>query len=111
MKDLDFDLDGVPSDWVDAGGGVKRKILVYNDQIMMVCHRYVKGGVGPLHQHPHVQASIVISGKFELTRAGRTMSFGPGDSILMPSGVPHGALCVETGDMIEIFSPLRKEFV
>lgn len=111
MKLTDFDLDGTPQDWIDAGGGVLRKILVFNDDIMMVCHRYEVGSVGPLHSHPHVQASYVASGKFELTRNGETMSFEAGDSILMPSGVTHGALCTEPGDMIEVFSPYREEFI
>lgn len=111
MKNLDFNMDGRAEDWSDAGGGVTRKILVYNDQIMMVCHRYIEGAVGPLHNHPHVQASIVISGKFELTRDGKSMTFNKGDSILMPSEIEHGALCLEAGDMIEVFAPMRNEFV
>ena len=49
--------------WEDAGGGVERQILGYNDNIMMVKVKFDKGEVGAMHSHPHSQVTYVASGK------------------------------------------------
>ncbi len=54
----------------DLGGGVTRKVLSY-DETMMVCElTFKKGSVGNLHHHPHHQIGYVLSGSFEVTCAG-----------------------------------------
>ena len=44
--------------------GVKRKILCYNDDIMMCEIKFKKGAEGILHSHPHIQTTYVIKGSF-----------------------------------------------
>jgi quercetin dioxygenase-like cupin family protein len=45
--------------WTDLGEGVMRKILVFNDELMLMKVRFKKGAIGALHQHPHTQISYV----------------------------------------------------
>ena len=46
---------------------------------------------------------------FEIDGVGKIVK--KGDSVLLPSNVPHGVYCCETGIVLDIFTPMRKEFV
>ena len=52
-------------EWEELGGGVSRKFLGYDNQIMMVKVKFEKGALGAPHQHFHTQATYCVSGKFE----------------------------------------------
>ena len=51
--------------WEELGGGVSRKFLGYDNQIMMVKVKFENGALGAPHQHFHTQATYCVSGKFE----------------------------------------------
>ena len=53
--------------WENAGEGVVRQIMAYNDDLMMVKVKFETGAVGTPHTHPHTQATYVASGVFEFT--------------------------------------------
>jgi quercetin dioxygenase-like cupin family protein len=97
--------------WTDAGNGVKRKILTHDEALMLVLFRFEKGGVGAPHSHPHIQCSYVASGRFEMTIGGETRIIEPGDSTIVPSGVVHGAVALEAGELIDAFTPARADFL
>lgn len=104
LKDTDVE-------WYAKPGDTTRKILVYEPEILMMRNAFTKGLSGPLHNHPHVQASYVISGRFEITIDGVTKEMGPGDSFLIQSNLMHAAKCIEAGEIIEVFTPIREDFV
>ncbi len=97
--------------WQDMLGDTRRKILVYEPQILVMRNAFRTGQAGPLHSHPHVQASYVVTGRFEITIDGTTEELGPGDSFLVRSGLPHAAKCLEAGEIIEVFTPIREDFL
>ena len=94
-----------------AGEGVKRKILSYTDELMCVENHFEKGSIGAMHHHPHTQITYVVSGKFEFTINGEKKVVCAGDSMLKKDSVEHGCVCLEEGILLDIFSPMRKEFV
>ena len=95
----------------DLGGGVSRRVLAYNEQLMLVEVNFETGGVGSVHTHPHCQNSYVSSGRFRFTVDGESVDVGPGDTLAFPPNVPHGTLCLEAGTLIDVFTPMRKDFV
>ena len=95
----------------DLGGGVSRKILSYNESLMSVEVRFEKGAIGSMHTHPHVQISYVLDGKFEATIGGETKIITKGDTYITEPDVPHGVVCLEAGALLDIFTPMRKDFV
>ena len=97
--------------WQPAGQGVRRKILGYCDELMTVRFAFETGGVGALHQHPHLQTSVVTSGVFDVTISGVTQRLRPGDCYIVPSNAVHGAVCIEAGELIDSFTPMRKDFL
>jgi quercetin dioxygenase-like cupin family protein len=105
-----FTADG-DTPWTDAGHGVRRKIVAHAPSLMMVRFLFETGGVGQPHSHPHVQTSLVMSGRFALTIGGETRELGPGDSYMVPSGVVHSALAIEGGELVDAFTPMRDDFL
>ena len=80
-------------DWKELGGGIKRKIMAHNTEMMVVKVAFETGGIGALHLHPHTQASYVSKGKFEITIDGQTQTLSEGDVYFVHSGLEHGAVC------------------
>lgn len=91
--------------------GVVRRILAYSDDAMCVENRFETGGVGAMHSHPHTQISYVVSGRFRFTIGEATREVGPGDTLLKEHGVPHGCVCLESGILLDFFTPMRQDFL
>ncbi|ODT14204.1 MAG: cupin [Kaistia sp. SCN 65-12] len=97
--------------WEPAGEGVTRKILTYRDEVMMVRVRFETGAIGPAHSHPHIQCSLVESGVFDITIAGHTERLVAGDSFTVPPDAIHGAVNIEAGVLVDVFTPMRRDFL
>lgn len=97
--------------WTDVGDGIRRKVMAYNADMMLSKVDFQVGSIGTLHHHPHTQASYVSKGKFEITISGISKVLSAGDVYFVPSGEIHGALCVEAGELIDVFSPMRADFL
>ena len=97
--------------WEVIASGMKRKIMAWDENLMMVKVAFEKGAIGTLHQHPHSQISHVESGKFEVQIDGQRKQLGSGDAFYIPSNAVHGAICLEAGVLIDIFSPMREDFL
>lgn len=98
-------------EWETVGEGLKRKIMAYDDHIMLVKVDFQKGAVGQLHEHYHSQATYVVSGEFELTVGDETKVVKGGDAFYIPPHVMHGAICLKDGVLIDVFSPIREDFM
>ncbi len=97
--------------WEAAGEGIRRKVLTYDNGVMMVRVAFEAGAVGAAHSHPHVQCSLVEDGVFDITIDGRTERLWQGDSFLVPPNAIHGAVAVEAGVLLDVFTPMRDDFV
>ncbi len=98
-------------EWEDLGAGVSRKLLTYNNAVMMAKIKFKAGAVGEPHRHPHVQCSYVESGEFELTIDGVSRKLTAGDSFLVPTNKLHGAVALTDGVLIDVFTPMREDFL
>src|SRR6476619_544571 len=97
-------------DWETADAGVERKILGYDDQVMMVGVRFEKGAVGSLHHHVHRQISYVESGRFEVTIDGKKSILEKGDCFFVAPDLVHGVVALEKGSLVDVFTPARMDF-
>lgn len=98
-------------EWEVLGGGVSRKFLGYDNQIMMVSVKFDKGALGAPHQHFHTQATYVVSGKFEFEIDGIKQIVEAGDGVYIEPNLLHSAVCLEEGELIDTFSPVREDFL
>ena len=96
---------------IQLGGGVTRRILSYDDNLMSVEVAFETGAVGAPHTHPHTQCSYVLSGRFSYSVEGEAVELNPGDSIVVPSNLLHGTVCLEKGVLLDIFTPMREDFL
>ncbi len=95
----------------NLGGGVTRKIIAY-DEGMMVCElTFEKGAVGELHHHPQEQIGYVISGSFEVSDNGETKVLKAGDCYLVKPDSVHGVKALENSKLLDVFTPMRKDFL
>ena len=101
----------MPYPIVTTGPGVTREVLSNHPDLMVVAFRFTAGGEGALHSHPHVQATYVQSGRFAFTIDGTDREVGPGDSFVIPSNAVHGCRCLESGVLIDCFTPRRDDFL
>lgn len=98
-------------EWEELGGGVSRKFLGYDNQIMMVKVKFEKGAVGSPHHHFHTQATYCVEGKFEFEIDGEKQIVNGGDGVYIEPNLVHSAVCLEEGMLIDVFSPVREDFL
>lgn len=95
----------------DLGGGIRRKVLGFGPELMIVRVWFEKGAVGEVHAHHHSQSSYVESGRFEVFIDGEKRILEAGDSFYVSPDLDHGAVCLEQGILIDTFSPVREDFL
>jgi len=91
--------------------GVVRQILGYDDSLMVVRVQFEQGAVGYRHSHEHSQVAYVESGVFEFSIGDESKQLKAGDSAYIAPNVPHGATCKEAGVLLDVFSPVREDFL
>ena len=97
--------------WIELGGGTRRRIDCYNRDMMLVEVNFDAGAVGSDHSHPHTQISYVLEGEFTYHIEGKAHHMVKGDSIVVDSGKVHGCTCLAAGTLLDVFSPMREDFV
>ncbi len=97
--------------WEQVGDGLRRKIMAYDDSLMVVKVDFEKGAIGTLHHHYHSQISHVEKGVFEVEINGDKKILKAGDAFIVPPNAIHGAVCLEAGVLIDVFSPMREDFI
>lgn len=96
---------------ISTDTGVTRQVLSHSPEIMVVSFRFESGASGRLHSHPHVQSTYVSRGRFRFFRDGEAHELKAGDSLVIPSNTEHGCQCLETGELIDCFTPRRDDFL
>jgi len=102
---------GAEIPWEQVGKGLSRQILGYDGQIMLVRVKFQKGAIGYVHEHYHSQSTYVVSGQFEVMINGEKKILKDGDGFYVEPDAPHGAVCLEDGELIDVFSPVRADFL
>ena len=97
--------------WETVAGGVRRQVLGHGTDLMIVRVEFQSDAVGALHHHPHRQATYVAAGRFEVTVGNDRTELLAGDCFYAPSDVPHGVRALEDGVLIDVFTPIREDFL
>jgi quercetin dioxygenase-like cupin family protein len=97
--------------YVDAVPGIRRKTLAHGDATLLTEFRLEAGAVLPVHDHPHEQTGYLVAGRLRLTVRDETRDMSPGDSWSIPGGVPHGGEALEHAVAVEVFSPVREDYL
>jgi quercetin dioxygenase-like cupin family protein len=111
MTEQKFFAQAGDTAWTELAPGNTRRVLIHTPELMQVEFGFDKGAVGALHSHPHIQVSYVAEGSFEVTIDGQTQVVGQGGSFIVPSGLVHGVVALEKGRLVDVFTPMRQDFV
>ncbi|MDR0485351.1 MAG: cupin domain-containing protein [Elusimicrobiota bacterium] len=112
VKDQEFvENDLISFEDVPGNDAMKRKILAYSDSLMCVENYFKSGAAAPLHSHPHTQIAYIVEGVFEFDADGKKYILKKGDSLFLKSNVLHGVKTIEKGIVLDVFNPMREDFV
>ncbi len=78
---------------------------------MVVEISFEKGGIGAIHSHEHEQVAYVKSGIFEFTIGEAVRTIKEGDSLYIEPNTLHGAKAIEAGVIVDVFTPMREDFL
>jgi len=91
--------------------GIRKQNLVHGKKTQMVKFFLEKGKSIPIHAHIHEQTGYMISGKMVLSVDSKEHTVNPGDSWCIPGKTPHSAKMIENCVVVEVFSPVRKDYI
>lgn len=98
---------------------VKKEVM--NDKIWrkvisgekaMVAQVFIaKDGVVPTHHHESEQISYIVEGALKFELQGKEIVVRKGEVLHIPSNVPHRAVALEDTLDLDIFSPIRIDWL
>lgn len=104
-------VENTRNGWKEVAPGVRLQTLEVGRQMHMVAFQLGAGGKIPPHIHPHEQCGYLVSGKVVMERGNGPETFYPGASWSIPGGVEHGVEVVEESLVVEVFSPVREDYL
>jgi quercetin dioxygenase-like cupin family protein len=91
--------------------GVDFVVLSHGPESMVTKMLYKEGDKPPLHKHPNEQSGYVVSGRYRIAFGDHDQVIGAGDSYCIPRDVEHHFEVIEPGEVIDFFSPPRKDYL
>src|SRR5271167_3460685 len=89
---------------------IARKIIT-GDKAMVAQVFLAKGAVVPEHHHESEQITYILEGALEFHLEGKTVVVSAGQVLRIPSHVPHAAVALEDTLDLDIFSPIREDWL
>jgi quercetin dioxygenase-like cupin family protein len=91
--------------------GIERQMVVGGK--LMICRLKIQPRVvTPVHTHEHEQVTMVERGRVLYIIDGVERVCAPGDVLLFPPHLPHGATMLdEEVVLVDIFTPRREDFL
>ncbi len=90
--------------------GLRRQVMSYTKDLMLVRHKMEKGWVGAKHQHPHEQMVFIISGHIVFESPTGKIKARAGDSFIVPGNTDHQASALEDSEVLDVFTPYREDY-
>lgn len=100
-----------PNDYKAVLPGIELKTLVFGDKTLFSEFRMKAGSKLPSHSHVYEQTGYLVEGKIRLTVGDDVFTVEPGDSWCINSNVNHSAEILADSVAIEVFSPVREDYL
>lgn len=91
--------------------GISIKTICHGRSTLMSEFRLKAGALLAEHSHPNEQIGYLVRGRMKLHIGQSARELLPGDSWCVAGGVPHRAEIFADSVAIEIFSPLREDYL
>jgi len=103
-----FTWDSVPLE--QMSDVISRKVIS-GDKAMVAQVFLKKDAVVPEHHHESEQITYILEGALKFYLEGREVIVAKGEVLHIPSNVPHRAVAFEDTLDLDIFSPIRKDWL
>jgi quercetin dioxygenase-like cupin family protein len=90
--------------------GISRKYIA-GDREMVAQITLRRGAIVPEHAHESEQLTYVLDGALTFTLDGRDITVRAGELLRIPSWMPHSAEAVEDTFELDLFSPIRHDWI
>lgn len=90
--------------------GYRARIL-HSDSMTLAYVDIEAGAELPEHRHVHEQVVNMLEGRFELRVDGEKLLLEPGHVVVIPSNIPHSGKAIQTSRILDVFHPVREDFV
>jgi quercetin dioxygenase-like cupin family protein len=78
----------------------------------MLAQIYLKrGALVPMHAHESEQMTYILQGSLRVVVDGEEMTVREGEVLHIPSGVQHQAEALEDTFELDVFSPIRRDWL
>ncbi len=85
--------------------------MVVGEKAMVAQVFIAKGGEVPEHHHESEQITYILVGALEFEIEGQKIVVSAGQVLRIPSNVPHSAVALEDTLDLDIFSPIRTDWL
>jgi quercetin dioxygenase-like cupin family protein len=92
-------------------GGSSFDVLAVGPKSMVTRMNYTAGSIVGFHQHPNEQSGYVISGKIRFKSGDVDEILEPGDTYTIPENTQHSFEIIESGQVVDFFSPPREDYL
>ncbi len=97
--------------YIQAAAGIRRKTLIHGENTLMTEFLLAAGAALPMHSHPQEQTGYLVSGHITITIGENEYDVLPGDAWVVPGNVTHGARILADSVAVEVFSPVRGDYL
>lgn len=91
--------------------GVLFDLLSVGQKSMITKMKYKREDIVPFHSHPNEQNGYVISGKYRIRFGNYDEVIQAGDSYSIPADSEHSIEVIESGEIVDVFTPVRKDYL
>jgi unsaturated pyranuronate lyase len=85
--------------------------VVHGEKLTIAQLYIAKDGAVPVHHHENEQMSYVVEGALKFNLDGKEVIVRKDEILHIPPNVPHGVVALEDTFDIEIFSPIRSDWL
>jgi len=85
--------------------------VVHTDRLTIARLNLKQGCVVPSHWHENEQVCTVEEGRLQFVYPAGAIEVGAGESLEIPSGVPHEVIALEDSVALDIFAPRREDWI
>ena len=96
--------------WEEVTEEISRKVITGRNEMIAQVH-LKKDALVPEHSHVSEQISYIVEGALRFWIGGEELVLRAGELVVIPPNVPHKALALEDTLDLDIFSPIRQDWL
>jgi quercetin dioxygenase-like cupin family protein len=85
--------------------------VIHTERMTIARLHLAKGAVVPMHSHENEQVSMIDRGELRFVVGGQEVFVRAGQSLRIPSNVPHMVEATEDCGVTDVFTPPRQDWI